>query len=221
MGKHKPSICFIDDSDHELRRFRENLESRFKIGTGRTLDDAVANLQKEGTEEPDLFVLDMYFPEGPLNTEQELAELNAAWTNYRRAHAEFMSTLGRLRQTSGGGEALAGQIRKKYDSPKYVFLTRKATLEEGLRALRRCAIDVKKKTDPNSTQADGRSLIEAEDEAFRNRSPEMAAELLEAIRKTTWWWKHHEAFWAALVAFFQRHPCKRADASGLLRFDLQ
>jgi CheY-like chemotaxis protein len=201
MGKYKPPICFVDDSDHELRRFRENLESRFMIGTGRTLDDALADLQKHGYEEPDLFVLDMYFPEGPPNTEQQLAELHAAWTNYRTAHAEFMSTLGRLGQTSAGGEGLADQIRKRYDCPKYVFLTRKATLEEGLRALRRGALDVIKKPDPNSSESQGKSLTEAEDEAFRNRSPEIAAELSEAIRKTTWWWKHHEAFWAALIAF--------------------
>jgi DNA-binding NtrC family response regulator len=197
----KPSICFIDDSDHELRRFRENLESRFKIGTGRTLDDALANLRKQGYEEPDLFVLDMYFPEGPPNTEQQLTELHAAWTKYRTAHAEFMSTLGRLGQTTAGGEDLADQIRKRYGSPKYVFMTRKGTLEQGLRALRRGALDIIKKPDPNITEAEGKSLTEAEDEAFRNRSPEIAAEILNAIRKTNWWWKHQEAFWAAVVGF--------------------
>ncbi len=202
MDKHKPSICFIDDSDSELRRFRNNLGSWFEIGVGRTLDDALTDLQKKGPERPDLFVLDMYFPEGALNTEQELAESSAAWAKYRTAHADFMSTLSRLGQTSAGGEALADQIRNRYGSPNYVYLSRKATLEEGLRALKRGALDVIKKPDPNSTEAHGMSLTQAEDEAFRHRSSEIAAELSEAIRKTTWWWKHREAFWSALVAFF-------------------
>jgi CheY-like chemotaxis protein len=201
MRKRKPSICFVDDSDDELRRFRESLGRRFKIGTGRTLDDALAELRKQGSDKPDLFVLDMYFPEGPLNTESELSQLNAAWTKYRAAEADFMSTLARLRQTSDGGEALADRIRRRYGSPKYVFFSRKATLEEGLRALRRGALDIIKKPDPSSTEAAGKSPTEAEDEAFRNRSSEIAAELSEAIRRTTWWWKHHEAVWAALVAF--------------------
>jgi CheY-like chemotaxis protein len=202
MSKRKPTICFVDDSDHELRRFQENLKSRFDIGVGRTLDDAVANLQQQVSDEPDLFVLDMYFPEGPFSTEQELTELNEAWKKYRMAHADFMSVLAQLRQTSAGGEALADQIRKRYGSPKYVFLTRKATLDEGLRALRRGALDVIKKPDPNSNESQGKSLAEAEDEAFRNRSSEIAAELLHAVRMTTWWWKHSEAFWAGLIAFF-------------------
>jgi hypothetical protein len=112
-----------------------------------------------------------------------------------------MATLGRLRQTSDGGEALVDQLRKGYKSPRYVFFTRKGTLEEGLRALRRGAIDIIKKPDPNTAQTVGRTPTEAEDEAFRDRSPQIAAELSEAIRSTQWWWRHREAFWAALIAF--------------------
>ena len=201
MSKRKPTVCFVDDSDHELRRFRENLESRFVIGIGRTLDDAMADLQKQRRGKPDIFVLDLYFPEGPRNTEAELTELNEAWAKYNNAHADFLSVLARLRQTSAGGEALAEQVWKAYGSRNYVFFTRKATLEEGLRCLRRGALDVIKKPDPNITEAQGSSLPEAQDEAFRNKSPEIAAELLEAIRKASWWWKHREAFYTGLVAF--------------------
>jgi len=198
MTKRKPSICFIDDSDDELRRFRENLKSRFDIGIGHTLDDAVADLQKQGSKKPKLFVLDMYFPEGPLNTQRELAELHAAWIRYRTAQADFMSVLARLGQTSAGGETLAEQVKKRYGSCKYVFLTRKATLEEGLRALRRGALDVIKKPDPSSTEAQGKSLPVLEDEAFRDKSSEIAAELLKAIRNANWWWRHREALIALI-----------------------
>lgn len=201
MEKKRAPICFVDDSDEELHRFRENLKNRFAIGTGHTLDDALADLRKQGYDEPQLFVLDMYFPEGPRNTDQQLSELHEAWIKYRTAQREFMSTLARLGQTTAGGEALADQIRKRYYRPKYVFLTRKGTLEEGLRALRRGALDVIKKPDPVASEAHDKALAEAEDEAFRSQSAEIAAQLLEAIRKTTWWWKHHEAFWAAMIGF--------------------
>jgi CheY-like chemotaxis protein len=201
MAKRKHSICFVDDSEHELARFRENLKHRFEIGVGRTLDDAVADLQKQGHEEPDLFVLNLYFPEGPRNTEAELSELSEAWAKYNRAHSEFLSVLARLRQTSAGGDALADQVLKAYGSRNYVFFTRKATLEEGLRCLRRGALDVIKKPDPNTNEAQGKSVTEAEDEAFRNKSPEIAAQLSAAIRKTDWWWMHREAIYTALVAF--------------------
>jgi CheY-like chemotaxis protein len=201
MGKRKRSVCFVDDSDHELRRFRENLKSRFNIGTGRTIDDALENLREQGYGEPDLFVLDMYFPEGPPNTEDELTKLRGAWTKYRTAQAEFMSTLHLLGQTTSGGEALAAEVRKRYGAPRYVFFTRKGTLEEGLRALRTGALDVIKKPDPSNTGTLGAFSTEDEDEAFRDKSAEIAAALSQAIRKTDWWWKHHEAVWAALLAF--------------------
>jgi CheY-like chemotaxis protein len=202
MSKRKHSVCFIDDSVLELRRFRENLKSRFDIGIGRTLDDAMADLQRQGREKPDLFVLDLYFPEGPPNTETELAELGDAWAKYNRAHADFLSVLAKLRQTSAGGQALAEQVGRAYGSDTYVFFTRKGILEEGLRCLRRGALDVIKKPDPSTADTQGRSLIEAEDEAFRNKSPEIAAELLGAIREANWWWKHREAVYAGLIAFF-------------------
>ncbi len=93
MTKHKRSSCFVDDSDHELQRFRKNLKSRFNIGIGRTLDDVVADLVKQRYKKPDLFVLDLYFPEEPLNSEAELTKLSEPWTKYGRAHSEFLAVL--------------------------------------------------------------------------------------------------------------------------------
>ncbi len=50
MTKHKRSICFVDDSDHELQRFRKNLKSRFDIGIGRTVDQT--EVQETGPLRP-------------------------------------------------------------------------------------------------------------------------------------------------------------------------
>jgi hypothetical protein len=51
------------------RNVRENLRAELMIGVGRMLDDALADLTRNGRERPDLFVPYLYFPEGPLNSE--------------------------------------------------------------------------------------------------------------------------------------------------------
>ena len=128
MRNRKHSLCFVDDDPEELQRFQESFKSLFVVGVGQTLDDALADLRRQGPRKPDLFVLDMYFPEGSLNTKAEQEELRLAWSEYNSAHANFMSVLARLRQTSKGGYALAENVQKKCRSRNYVFFTRKATL---------------------------------------------------------------------------------------------
>ena len=199
MGKRKPSVCFVDDDPAELNRFRSNLGSRFTIGVGRTLDDALAGLRKAGPKKPDLFVLDLYFPQGPPNTPQELSELHEAWNKHNDAQAHLLSVLGKLRQTTDGGKALAEEVLQRCRSRNYVFFTRKATLEEGMAALKRGALSVIKKPDPNPAEVKAGMLTEALDSAFRNRSSEIAAELSDAIRKATWWWKHRESVYSASI----------------------
>ena len=197
--RKRHSLCFVDDDPAELRRFRENLEPEFVIGTGQTLDDAVADLRKNGRERPDLFVLDLYFPDGPLNTEAELSELRTAWNRLGIAQAEFLSVLTKLRQSSRGGMKLADEIRQRYGSRNYVFFTRKATLEEGLTALNRCrALGIMKK--PDAPPAENTTPSEACDAAFRDKKREIAAELSSHILRASWWWKHREAVWSAVIA---------------------
>ena len=202
MRRRRHSLCFVDDDLAELRRFRENLKSEFVIGVGRTLDDALADLKRNGRERPDLFVLDLYFPDGPLNTEPELAELRTSWDRYKLAQADFMAVLAKLRQTSHGGLTLAEDLWQRYRSRNYVFFTRKATLEEGLIAISRGhALGIMKKPDAHPTEAEDRTLAEAYDSAFHDKAREIAAELSSFIRTTSWWWKHHESVWSAAIAF--------------------
>ena len=202
MKKRRRSLCFVDDDPAELRRFCENLKSDFVIGAGRTLDEALADLRSSGRERPDLFVLDLYFPEGPLNTEAELVELRAAWDRYKLEQAAFLAVLAKCRQTSHGGVALAEDIWQRYRSRNYVFFTRKATLEEGLTAIGRShALGIMKKPDPHPAGAEDRTLTAAYDSAFRDNARAIAAELSSYIRGTSWWSKHRESVWSAVIAF--------------------
>jgi DNA-binding NarL/FixJ family response regulator len=202
MRRRRHSLCFVDDDPAELRRFRENLSAEFVIGAGRTLDDALADLKRNGRERPDLFVLDLYFPEGPLNSEEELSELRTAWHRCTLAQADFAAVLAKLSQTWQGGLALAEDVWQRYRSRNYVFFTRKATLEEGLMAISRSqGLGIMKKPDAHPAAAENRTLTEAYDSAFRDKAREIAAELSSHIRKTSWWSKHRESICSAVIAF--------------------
>ncbi len=175
--KPKHAVCFIDDDPAELRRFQECLGEYFVIGAGTTREAALEDLRSQGRGHPDLFVLDMYFPEAGANTDSELAELQAAWDEVVRAQTALQAVLAKLGQSSRGGQELA----KRVHGP-YVFFTRKATLEEGMRALQQGARTVIKKPDPTERERQGRSRAEAYDQALRNRAREIAAEITRAIR---------------------------------------
>jgi CheY-like chemotaxis protein len=68
------ALCFVDDDADEVRRFRGQLGGTFLIGAGTSLPEAIERLKRQGRGEPDLFVLDMYFPEGPPNTAEGTLE---------------------------------------------------------------------------------------------------------------------------------------------------
>ncbi|MCH7677089.1 response regulator [candidate division KSB1 bacterium] len=58
------AICFVDDQEDERNRAEKFLGERFTFGTGSTLDEALKDLESKGASKPDLFLMDMYFPEG-------------------------------------------------------------------------------------------------------------------------------------------------------------
>jgi CheY-like chemotaxis protein len=165
------ALCFVDDDADEVRRFREQLEGAFLIGAGTSLPDAVERLREQGRTAPDLFVLDLYFPEGPPNTAEELRELAEAWERLLEAKAAFLGVLGRLRQSSRGGLALAKSVRAAFPGARFSFFTRKGTLEDAIDGLDAGAASIIKKPDPTREERVGASVSEAYDLAFRRNLP--------------------------------------------------
>ena len=108
------AICFVDDDPEEIRRFRRLLASRFVVGAGTSLPAALEDLRAQGRERPDVFALDLYFPEGEPNTDDERAELARAWERFLLAKAELAGVLARLRQSPDGGLALARRIAVEF-----------------------------------------------------------------------------------------------------------
>lgn len=56
----KNSICFVDDDQDEIRRFRDSMGERYTLGAGVTLDQAIEELRQNRVPKPDLILLDLY-----------------------------------------------------------------------------------------------------------------------------------------------------------------
>jgi hypothetical protein len=82
----KYSICFVDDDENELNRFKSAFEEEFYVGIGTDLGKAETNLKAVlparrfhfGNPRVDLYVLDMYYPTGTTNTPEQRAKLSDA-----------------------------------------------------------------------------------------------------------------------------------------------
>ena len=68
----------------------------------------------EGETRPDLFLMDMYFPEGATDAQNPLKELNEARCQLLKAETRFYEVLARLRQTAEGGFREARKARERF-----------------------------------------------------------------------------------------------------------
>jgi len=201
FGK-KPIVCFIDNELAEIQRFSKNLENDFMIGAGTTLDDALNDLHLKGFKKPDLFILDMYFSLGTTITDEGLNEIHEARKVFLQANSEYREILARHGESHIGGFKLAKKLRETHDP--YIFLTRKAMLEEALEALNDGALKVIKKPDPNKTTIENaKNLLDAYDNAFEEHAPKIAEEIKNTIKETKWWRrKVFVGIGGAIIGFF-------------------
>jgi ActR/RegA family two-component response regulator len=74
--RRKRIICFIDDDPNELTRFVRAVEPRFDVIAGTSCTACQRELARRKLAEPDLRVLDLYFPKEE-NAPNSPAELTA------------------------------------------------------------------------------------------------------------------------------------------------
>jgi DNA-binding NarL/FixJ family response regulator len=183
-------ICFIDDSEAEIGRFRTYFGDRFDIVAGVDLDAAAA-----GGVAPDLFVLDLYFATSPSRqpvSESELREMLArlpdAASLYSGSEHEFLErvwaylsgvrlimdeVLAGFGQTADAGLDLMAGVGERFPGVPVVFYTRKGTLEDAVRCLAAGAADVIRKMQPRPG--------ESEEAAMARAAPEIAGRFLSAM----------------------------------------
>jgi PleD family two-component response regulator len=95
--KRKKAICLIDDDPDEIKRFRTSLAPRFIVGARASIASALEDLRAREHERPDLFLLDMYYPESQPDISDRQMRLNKARAKLLCAEAEFYRTLADLR----------------------------------------------------------------------------------------------------------------------------
>jgi hypothetical protein len=198
LQKKKKAICFIDDDPDEINRFRKNLVSRFIVGAGTSIASAIADLRVSGRDRPDLFLLDMYYPESQPNIRDPHISLNRARAKLLRAEAEFYNTLVDLRQTPEGGFRNLRDVRSLYRLPRVpvAFFTRKGTLDNAVRAYEdEIPCPVIKKPDPGFREAaevTDEGLTALYDKACSGDIERVMAEIERVIRRSNFWVRHRD-----------------------------
>jgi hypothetical protein len=88
MGvRKKYFVCFVDDDPDELSRFKRYFDDSYFVGVGTNFTRALNDLRRRHAGKPDLFVLDMYFP-NRVNTQAERDTLNETWEKLCGANNE-------------------------------------------------------------------------------------------------------------------------------------
>jgi len=196
------AICFVDDQEDERNRAEKFLGERFAFGTGYTLDEALKDLESKGASKPDLFLMDMYFPEGATDAQNPLKELNEARCQLLKAETRFYEVLARLRQTAEGGFREARKARERFSAP-VVFVTRKGTIDNAIRAYdSEKAAAVLKKPDPSpneAAKASAEELAGLYDKSFEDNASSIAASLEDEIHKSKWYVRHRKLIGSFLM----------------------
>jgi len=195
----KPVICFIDDDENELTRFAAAMANRFDVITATTFPDCQRQLQQRNLAKPDLWVLDLYFPERVdiVNTPDQLNTMNSKYFRLHQAVAEFRAFLQGIGQGVAGGLELIRNC-KAAGGPVVMF-TRKGMLDDAILCIDNGASAVLKKPMPSSwpENDEPEAVREALDDAMMENSARLIEHFERHIRPATrdvgrraacWYW---------------------------------
>jgi DNA-binding NtrC family response regulator len=189
MAKPRRVICFIDDDPEELARFVEATADQYEVITGTSFPACQEALAERNLARPDLWVLDLYFPqpEDRTNTPDERSEMNRRYHRLRQAIGEFQHFLQGIGQGTAGSLALIEKCREL--GGPVVMLTRKGTLEDAIACLQRGAAAVLKKPMPTRWPDEDRPELirRALDHAMAENSGPLLEQFDATIRRNSHW----------------------------------
>jgi CheY-like chemotaxis protein len=142
-------VCFIDDdSQFEIPLFHDVFADVFDIVSATSYAEIKSQISNRESWQPNLFVLDLYFPSGlpdqdaiealktePLTIENDNGEIRPASRNYLKAGNHLQRVLDAHKQGPTGGLELAKKVAVDYPDVPIVFYSRKATIEDVIRCL--------------------------------------------------------------------------------------
>lgn len=127
----KPVVCFIDDDQAEVDAFENVFSNDFSIIANKTPQSVLSELKSRKLK-ANLFVLDLYFSNGPASSPEEcnrMIELKAKVDSAQKELSEYLFT---VRQSRDGGLRIMKYIRDNYPTTPIVFYTRKGTLADAV-----------------------------------------------------------------------------------------
>jgi hypothetical protein len=121
--------------------------TRYAIGAGITLEDALAELRNDGRViKPDLVLLDLYY--GPETRKEMRNEIEKADDELSIAEDKLRKLLEEARQSPDGGFELAEQVHAQIPTSARAFFSRKAFLKDALNAQKK-ELPLVEKPDPD------------------------------------------------------------------------
>jgi CheY-like chemotaxis protein len=177
----KKSVCYVDDDEEEIKRFRDNLGRRYILGTGITLTDALDALKEQRISKPDLILLDLYF--GPLIDNEARKEMLVADEELAEKERKVRELLIRSGQSPDEGFALAVEAAKRCPRVPRVFFSRRAYLEDALRAHEN-GLTLLEKPDPIGK--------ESYDDAFKRCADAVSRRIDRVIYLNGFWVRHRQ-----------------------------
>lgn len=189
----KKSVCYVDDDQDEIKRFRDNLGDRYIIGAGTTLADALKELNKNHISKPDIFLLDLYF--GPRPDEKKRRAMLKADEELVKMERKVRELLVSSGQSPKEGFSLAEEASATYPRVPRVFFSRRAFLEDVMEAEEK-GLKLLEKPDPEDD--------EDYDGAFK-RSADLIGGKIDRIIKLNGFWARYrgriEGFLVGLLLF--------------------
>jgi hypothetical protein len=175
------SVCYVDDDKDEIRRFRNTFQDRYILGTGTTLTDALSDLRDKRISKPDLFLLDLYF--GPIPKDDERRKMLEADAKLTEQEHEVRQLLAAFGQRPEGGFSLADDAARRCPRVPRVFFSRKAFLEDALKAQEK-GLPVLEKPDPVGG--------EDHDTALKRNAQEIIRKIDQIIHQNSFWVRHRQ-----------------------------
>ena len=177
-------VCFVDDDENERDRFEQTFAPLFHVRVGEDLRECLSQIPRSA---PDLWVLDLYYPDdGVTNTEEQRAEMNQRFLALDQHRREFLAYLKAIGQGRDGGLAKLRECKEGGAAPTIMF-TRKGTIDDAIACRDNGAVGVLKK--PMPTDHIG-AIEEAElDNAMEESQSYLAGHFLAAIQDNTHWAK--------------------------------
>ena len=128
---NQPVICFIDDDEAEVEAFKSVFSDDFTVIANKTPQSVLSEL-KSLKLKANLFVLDLYFSDGPASSSEECNRMIELKSKVDVAQKELSDYLFTICQSRDGGLKIMKYIRDNYPATPIVFYTRKGTLADAV-----------------------------------------------------------------------------------------